>query len=174
MSNPSIKNELFFNDLINESRYTGDEQADSKPNIDFNRQIAEIPESEWLDFIISIVSSQTAKILGIRRNKSLSVSTSFKDLGLDSLMALELKNALSATTGLTLQSTLVYDFPTIDLLANYLLGEITKNQMVDAKDNLEGQNTDKNENTATGLDALSQDELAKLLAKKILLLNKEN
>jgi short-subunit dehydrogenase/acyl carrier protein len=48
--------------------------------------------------------------------------TGFLDLGLDSLMALQLKRMLEARTGLKLASTLVFDHPTVHMLVEALVG----------------------------------------------------
>src|SRR4029079_1569202 len=43
-----------------------------------------------------------------------------QELGLDSLMAVELRNALSEVLGQTLPATLMFDYPTVEVLSGYL------------------------------------------------------
>jgi len=120
------------------------------------------PDSEKQDVIVAFVREQVAKALGLTSPGTLDLRTPFTDLGLDSLMAVELRNGLSAGTGLELRPALVYDHPCIEDLARHLgatlLGDVKG--AADAAD--EGEQSW--ETMAEGLDDLSEQELAGLLS----------
>src|SRR6185295_17812680 len=67
------------------------------------------------------VQDQLARILGLDSAKGLDDQRPLKDLGLDSLGAVELINALSKSTGCPLPANLVLDRPTIAALTDYLV-----------------------------------------------------
>ncbi|MGF1426764.1 SDR family NAD(P)-dependent oxidoreductase [Kitasatospora sp. LaBMicrA B282] len=76
--------------------------------------------------LTDLVLAATAAVLGHRGGEQVSGERSFRELGLDSLAAIELRNRLGAETGLRLSPTLVFDFPTPAALAGHLdegLGE---------------------------------------------------
>ncbi|MGB7623429.1 MAG: beta-ketoacyl reductase, partial [Terriglobia bacterium] len=73
---------------------------------------------------------QVAQVLKLPPPK-VSLNRPLKTLGLDSLMSLELRNRLEASLGLKLSATLIWNYPTIELLSSFLDEEM-EIQMSDA------------------------------------------
>ncbi|WP_308103098.1 type I polyketide synthase, partial [Streptomyces albus] len=71
--------------------------------------------------LMETVRGRAASVLGFTEATAVDVSKSFRDLGFDSLTAVEFRNALAAETALTLPSTLVYDYPSVEALTDELL-----------------------------------------------------
>ncbi len=87
-------------------------------------RLSGVPESEREHVVLELVRSEAAAVLGHASVERMPSGRSFKDLGFDSLAAVELRNRLAAATGLRLSRTLVFDYPTAVELARNLLGEI--------------------------------------------------
>jgi acyl transferase domain-containing protein/acyl carrier protein len=84
------------------------------------QRLAGVPADEREGALLEIVLEQVAVVLGHASPSTVNVKSSFKQLGFDSLGAVELRNRLNAATGLRLPSTLVFDYPTPVVLASHL------------------------------------------------------
>ncbi|MET9750726.1 SDR family NAD(P)-dependent oxidoreductase, partial [Streptomyces ardesiacus] len=76
-------------------------------------------------FVLDTVLDHIAQVLGHTDRAQIEPGRPFTHLGFDSLSAVELRNRLARTTGLSLPVTLTFDHPTPEVLARFLLTEAT-------------------------------------------------
>lgn len=74
--------------------------------------------------MLAHVREQVIRVLQLPPNHALDPERGLKDLGLDSLMAVELRNRLQASTRRVLPTTLAFDYPTVAAVARYLEREL--------------------------------------------------
>ncbi|MGX1133672.1 acyl transferase domain-containing protein/short-subunit dehydrogenase/acyl carrier protein [Streptomyces glaucescens] len=88
-------------------------------------RLAGLPAEEQEAVVGELVRAQIAAVLGHGSPEAVNTSASFKDLGFDSLSAVELRNRINAATGLRLSPTLVFDYPTPGTLVAHLRDRVT-------------------------------------------------
>ena len=86
--------------------------------------------TERLPRMESYVRGAARKVLGLSPGRPMPADLPLQELGLDSLMALELRNVLAQALGRPLSATLLFDYPTIRVLAGYLLALVAEKQVL--------------------------------------------
>jgi len=107
------------------------------------------------EYISQYVQKVTSEVMGFSVTKKIGMRQRLFDIGMDSLMALELKNRLEADFGKTLIPTLVFDYPMIESIVKYIVTDVFSLEVV------------KEEIKYDQFDDLSEDDLAKLLLEEI-------
>jgi polyketide synthase 12/myxalamid-type polyketide synthase MxaB len=85
--------------------------------------------------VLGYVRDRAARVLGLEP-ESLDERVPLSEMGLDSLMAVELRNALRTGLGVDrgLPATLVFDYPTIQAITDYFIADVLPSQATDDDD----------------------------------------
>jgi acyl transferase domain-containing protein/acyl carrier protein len=130
----------------------------------FIRTLTASPAGMRRGLLTAHIRSRVGEVLRLNRSKAGNIQMRQRlfDLGLDSLMALELKNLLEADLKQALRPTLLFDYPTIEALTEYLGNEVLASVLSEISDR-------KNEspNTTTELESLSDAEAEAMLLKEL-------
>jgi acyl carrier protein len=90
------------------------------------QRLEQMPQAGQAALVQELVMAQVVAVLGFGSVAQVQTDREFRDLGFDSLTAIELRNGLASATGLRLSATLVFDYPTPVALARYLRGELVQ------------------------------------------------
>ncbi|MBV8273853.1 MAG: SDR family NAD(P)-dependent oxidoreductase [Verrucomicrobia bacterium] len=120
------------------------------------------------EIIRAHLCSLAGEVLGFDLSREIDLDQGLFDMGMDSLMAVELKGRLERSLGVQLPSTLTFNFPTINALTDYLIGDALRSAP-------QCHGEDPPQRTAAGTvlsmetrsEDLSEEEITNLLLKKL-------
>ncbi|MEV5108043.1 SDR family NAD(P)-dependent oxidoreductase, partial [Streptomyces massasporeus] len=86
----------------------------------FRARLAGLPADEQVAALLASVRQEVAGVLGLRGAETVPADKQLREFGWDSLMAVELRNRLSAQAQVALPSTLAFDYPTPRAITEFL------------------------------------------------------
>jgi acyl transferase domain-containing protein len=98
----------------------------AKPQSDFRRQLEEATPKKRRQVLVDRISAEVAGVLGLAGGDGVPEKRPLREMGLDSLMAVELRNRLRGGLSIdrALPATLVFDHPTVAALADFFGAEV--------------------------------------------------
>lgn len=112
---------------------------------DLWRELESLPAAERSDFLIAHLQELLAAVLALDDPESVEIEQGFFDLGMDSLTSVELRNRLQDSLGHPLPATLLFKYPSVAKLAEYIsrewLQESTEEPLADADDQQQPSST---------------------------------
>ncbi|GGO37823.1 type I polyketide synthase [Streptomyces lasiicapitis] len=127
----SVRPSPFMGDLPEVRRALAEPEATADSDVrgsgtgsEWAGRLAGLAEREQERLLLDLVRGQAASVLGYAGAEAVEPGRAFRELGFDSLTAVEVRNRLAAATGLKLPTTLVFDYPTSAALASYLRAQL--------------------------------------------------
>jgi myxalamid-type polyketide synthase MxaB len=109
-----------LSELIGEIRAWSSSQQPSVREIELLRQLEASAPNKRYQLLFHYVQDQVVKVLGLEPSYPMDSRQALHDMGMDSLMAVELTNRLQTGLGLSFPSTLAFDYPTVEAIARHL------------------------------------------------------
>nr|WP_128380660.1 type I polyketide synthase [Streptomyces cavernae] len=88
------------------------------------QRLSGLSDAERAEFVLELVRGRVAAVLGLGDPAAINPEQPFRELGFDSLTAVEMRNRLNTVTGLQLPATAVFDHPTPARMAEFLLSRL--------------------------------------------------
>ncbi|MCQ1582628.1 SDR family NAD(P)-dependent oxidoreductase [Streptomyces parvus] len=85
--------------------------------------LAGLPQAQWAHTVLDLVRRETAAVLGY--SEPVDAERPFKDLGVDSLTAVTVRNRVAGALDLRLPTTLVFDHPTPSDVSRHILSLVS-------------------------------------------------
>ncbi len=114
----------------------------------------------------SFVRERALHVLGQKDSRTLDDRTPLGELGLDSLLAVELRNALGRALERSLPATLLFDYPTVETLSGFLWTEILGGTDASLQISVAPVSVPTGSTVLAGIVDLSDEEVERLLATR--------
>jgi|GEM_PF-1585768 len=129
----------------------------------FMTKLVEAPVARRQKLLMDYLNEQLAWMRGMSSGEQIDPTRGFHELGIDSLASLQLKNRLQSGLGLSLPATLVFNYPTIEKLAEQLMSAFIPLEFVAEA----ASQPAPSEQITNPLEGLSDNHLANMLAEQL-------
>ncbi len=132
----------------------------------FRASLDKTPPNQQYDLLLSFITGKVVKVLGLDAGEIIDLQKPLNEMGLDSLMAVELRNLLSTGIDLerSLPASLVFDYPTVDAIAGYLARQLLAREASGSPGS--GKKSESLGDFLASLEELPNEEVERLLSAR--------
>ena len=127
----------------------------------FLRRLKQTDPGNRYKLLFDHISDQVIKTLGLTNSVGLNADQELTELGMDSLMAVEISNRLKRSFNCSLSSTVAFEYSTLNRLTDFILLEVLKNESHQGENNMRAEAV----SLLNRIDELSDDQVDELLRK---------
>jgi acyl transferase domain-containing protein/NADPH:quinone reductase-like Zn-dependent oxidoreductase len=138
-------------------------QTSAAAAVTWKEELANVPPGNRNALLEARITVQAVKVLGLGSDGTVDARRPLQEMGLDSLMAIELRNALAQGAGEALPSTLLFDHPTIDALVAFIQPMLCKQEVAASTDDAQPEPMVAGD-VLNQIESLSDEEVDRMLA----------
>jgi acyl transferase domain-containing protein len=160
--------EYFAHHLRSEEAELRQTAGSLSEKVSLRQQLQTLLETDRDALLIKHLEKTAVKVLGLASNQKIDPYQGLMNMGLDSLMAVEFRNYLTRSLECPLPATLLFNYPTLDSLHNYLIAKILTDDTSEEKAEQIAQSTAHNISMESKIDENeSVDDIARMLAQAL-------
>jgi acyl transferase domain-containing protein len=133
-----------------------------QPGNSLSEQLFDAPESSRLGLIQDLVQVLAVRVLELPPDRRIDPQQALTELGLDSLMALELRNALASEFSQSLPATLLFNYPAVEDIAAFVYARLFGVTERPGAEPVSGKLSDLD-----SIEELSDEEIDSILARRL-------
>jgi acyl carrier protein/short-subunit dehydrogenase len=156
-----------LSELVSETsaRASGERAATQQPELP--QRLREAVPSERHNLLTIYLQGEVAAVLGLAPSQLPDPREGFFEMGMDSLMAVELKNRLEKSLGLSLSITSMFNYSTIEALGNYLYRDVLSFETSDQSESLPSESEKEVATSLKDIEGLSERDVATLISEEL-------
>lgn len=113
----------FLTDFITKDQAFGQQSDNASAKEDVIAALKRLGEIERTEYLLTLLHTAAARIIGFNNKSQLSIDSSFTEQGVDSLMIFSLRNEIKVLLDLQVDISVFFNYPSLRKLNDYLLSE---------------------------------------------------
>jgi len=115
-----------LSEVSGSSKVAEDKEGSRAQRLKFLEELRNAPQRKRKVLLVTHLLDQLRRVLGLGPGEPLDAQQSLSSLGMDSLMAVELRARLQTSLGCSLPATMAFEYPNIEAIAEYLATDVLR------------------------------------------------